>query len=440
LIRIYFIDDTHKTLPIDPNNTTGDQLWDLVSEKIGINNKDAECFFIWAQNDDIEWLLFNHQNISEVINNWNILKKRYCNNEEESTSPISSPKLFGNTIKRIKGGSSPSSSPTNTPSSTTGTGSSDSNTTTATTTDDLKSSGGGSKLGFLGTIGRKNKSSPSSSSMSTSVAIEHASKLRSSFPTLGEEGHFRLVYRPTSVLPLWVEKSIVSNEATHLFYIQAIHNVINSNYPCEEDIALKLASIQLQVSVGDNKLEHQNHFKESIDRYIPSHLKSKRKPEEWEALVVPQHTLLRGSDPIQLKKAYLETCQRWTYYGSTFFDAKYIPTNHSFFQQEFQGRVSLGVNGNGFHIVDPKAMKIVSFHYKDIIAWDSTPISFTIQVNTRVKSEPIKLFTFKTRQGELVNDILHDWTVEWGNDLKQKQGAQQEQQHAQQEQQLVQQQ
>ncbi|KAF2078262.1 hypothetical protein CYY_000452 [Polysphondylium violaceum] len=416
LIRIYFIDDTHKTLPIDPNNTTGDQLWDLVSEKIGINNKDAECFFIWAQNDDIEWLLFNHQNISEVINNWSILKKRYCNKEEETISPISSPKLLGNTIKmKIRGGSSSSSSGNTTPPPSSPT---TDNTTAATTADDsnsLKSSSGGGKLGFL-TIGKK-KSSSTSTSMSTTVAIEHASKLRSSFPTLGEEGHFRLVYRPTSVLPLSLEKSIVSNEATHLFYIQAIHNVINSNYPCEEDIALKLASIQLQVSVGDHKAEHQSHFKESIDRYIPSHLKSKRKPEEWEALVIPQHTLLRGSDPAQLKRAYLETCQRWTYYGSTFFDAKYIPTNHSFFQQEFQGKVSLGVNGNGFHIIDPKAMKIVSYHYKDVLVWDSTPTSFTIQVNTN-KSDPTKVYTFKTRQGELVNDLLHDWAVEWEKDLK----------------------
>eukprot|EP01132_Coremiostelium_polycephalum_P000461 gene461-582_t len=390
LIRIYFIDDTHKTLSIDPNETTGDQLWELMSDKLGINNTDSECFFIWAQNDEIEWLLYNHQKISEVIDHWSILKKRYCvpatpsspSSPSASSSQSSGSKWSPKTLAR---------KPTS----------------------------------FFNNSSSNNKKSQS---MSTTVAIEHASKLCTSFPTLGEEGLFKLVYRPTSVLPLPIEKSIVSSEATHLFYIQAIHNVIQSNYPCDEDIALKLASIQLQVSVGDQKAEHQNHFKESIERYIPSHLLSKHKPEEWESLVSPQHVLLRGSDPLNLKRAYLETCQRWLYYGSTFFKAKYVPVNTSFFLQEYEGKVSIGVNGNGVHIIDPKAMKMISHHYKDIIAWNSTPNSFSLQIGTHIKSDPVKIYTFTTLQGELINDLIHDWLVEWQrevNSTKQQQPQQQ---------------
>ncbi|KAK5576079.1 hypothetical protein RB653_007217 [Dictyostelium firmibasis] len=412
LIRIYFIDDTHKTLSIDPSNTTGDQLWEMVSEKLGINNKDSECFFVWAQNDEIEWLLFNHQNISEVIKNWGILKRRYCNTEESSSSS-SSPILSGlSTIRGKKSNTGSTSNSADNVGSTSGSSS--------------PSSPKGGLSGFL-TLGRKNKVQPSSpslssssshsqtSSLSTTIASEHASKLRSSFPTLGEEGQFRLVYRPTSVLPLDIEKSINTKEATHLFYIQAIHNVIDSNYPCEEDVALKLASIQLQVLVGDQKMEHQDHFKESIARYIPSHLLAKRKVEEWEQLVIPQHSLLRGSDSLQLKRAYLETCQRWPYYGSTFFRAKYIPANTSFFTQEFQGKVSIGINGNGFHIIDPKEMKMVSYSYRDIIAWDSTSNSFTIKfkIGQGDKKSETKPYIFKTPQGELINDLISDWSEEW---------------------------
>ncbi|KAN0034283.1 hypothetical protein ACTFIV_000780 [Dictyostelium citrinum] len=404
LIRIYFIDDTHKTLSIDPSNTTGDQLWEMVSEKLGINNRDSECFFVWAQNDEIEWLLFNHQNISEVIKNWGILKRRYCNTEETSSSS-SSPILSGLSTIRGKKSNTTSNSSDNTGSSTNSGGSGS-----------TPNSPKGGISGFL-TLGRKNKAQSSqsqSSSLSTTIASEHASKLRSSFPTLGEEGQFRLVYRPTSVLPLEVEKSINTAEATHLFYIQAVHNVINSNYPCEEDVALKLASIQLQVLVGDQKMEHQDHFKESIARYIPSHLLNKRKVEEWEQLVIPQHSLLRGSDSLQLKRAYLETCQRWAYYGSTFFKAKYIPANTSFFTQEFQGKVSIGINGNGFHIIDPKEMKMVSYSYRDIIAWDSTSNSFTIKFKIgQDKKFETKPYIFKTPQGELINDLISDWNEEW---------------------------
>eukprot|EP01133_Synstelium_polycarpum_P015918 gene15918-18922_t len=355
LLRIYFVDDTHKTLSIDPS-ISGEQLWDLVASKIGINNKDAECFFIWAQSDEIETV---------------------------ETSPPLSP-LSTSTLKRIK-----EKAPT------------------------LRRAssllGGGSKT-------MKNSKS---TSMSTTVALEHASRFQSSFPTLGEAGQFKLVFRSTSVLPLAMETSIVAPEAIHLFYIQAVHHVVAGNYPCDEDIALKLASIQLQVSVGDSKPEHQAHLRESLETYIPAHLISKHKREEWEALVLPQHILLRGSNPANLKKGYLETCQRWLYYGSTFFAAKYIPTTTSFFLQEFEGKVSVGVNGYGFHIIDSKAMKAVSLHYKDIVCWDSTATSFSIQVlaNTTTKQNG-KTYMFKTNQGELINDLVHDWMVEWELDAK----------------------
>ncbi|KYQ91868.1 Band 4.1 domain-containing protein [Tieghemostelium lacteum] len=381
LIRVYFIDDTHKTISIDPTQTTGDQLWDLVSEKLGINNRDAECFFLWAQNDEIEWLLFNHQNISDVIKNWGILKRRYCEPVSEGTGIISK-----------------------------------ANKTLSKKTGVLEG-----KLGFL-TIGKKSGSKNQNNAMSKAIANDHANAhLKSSFPTLGEEGHFRLVYRPTSVLPISVEKSITTSESTHLFYIQAVYNIINSNYPCEEDIALKLASIQLQVQVGDQKPEHNEYFKESLSRYIPTHLIQKHKPEEWEALVSPQHILLRGSDSIHLKRAYLETCQRWQYYGCTFFSAKYVPVTTSFFLQEFEGKVSIGINGHGIHIIDPKAMKIVSYHYRDIAAWDSTINSFSVQVAVRnnKQSDQIKIYTFTTLQGELINDLMHDWlNEEWSKEAK----------------------
>ncbi|GAM27300.1 hypothetical protein SAMD00019534_104750 [Acytostelium subglobosum LB1] len=388
MLRIYFVDDTHKTLMIDPKMITGEQLWDMVSDKIGIKNRDAECFFVWAQSDEIEWLLYSHQKIQEVITGWETIKKRYVDDQTSPTirsvGTIRS-KIVPTLTRKL-------SSPT------------------------LSSSNGSSssKQTSPSTLKTKKGVTPS---MSTSIAADHESKLSSSFPTLGEQGMFRLVYRATSVLPLSMERSIVSPEAIHLFYIQAIHHVINSNYPCDEDIALKLASIQLQVTVGDQKPEHQTHLRESLPNYIPYHLENKHKPEEWVSLLMPQHTLLRGSNAIALKKAYLETCQRWVYYGSTFFKAKYVPTTTSFFLQEFEGKVRIGINGYGVHIIDPKAM--------EIICWDSTTSSFSIQVQlasgsgrSTSSSSAQKGYIFKTSQGELIDDLLHDWMEEWTKEMK----------------------
>ena len=69
----------------------------------------------------------------------------------------------------------------------------------------------------------------------------------------------RLVLRTTSILPLKEERKFKDKEAIHLLYIQvyfffqkkillfykAVYNVINSNYPCDDDTAIKLGGIQV---------------------------------------------------------------------------------------------------------------------------------------------------------------------------------------------------
>ncbi|EFA74911.1 Band 4.1 domain-containing protein [Heterostelium album PN500] len=295
MVRVYFIDDTHRTLMIDPNTVTGDKLWEMVSDKLAIKNKDAECFFVWAQSDEIEWLLYNHQTMQEVINGWDVIRKRYVEQpgSNESSPNNMSPRSTG-PVGTLRG-----------------------------------------KIASLSPTLRSKSSANLNSSVSQAdlngADGKKTGQIVSSFPTLGDKAQFKLVYRATSVLPLAQERSIISPEA------------------------------------------------------------------------------------------YLETCQRWVYYGSTFFKAKYIPSTTSFFLQEFEGKVRLGVNGYGVHIIDPKAMKIVSYHYRDIVCWDSTESSFTIQflITTGSKQQQSKkAYIFKTQQGELINDLMHDWMAEWEHEVK----------------------
>lgn len=55
------------------------------------------------------------------------------------------------------------------------------------------------------------------------------------------------------MLPVSLERNIKDRAAIHLFYIQAVRNVIDSNYPCEPELAAALAGLQLQLALGDNK-------------------------------------------------------------------------------------------------------------------------------------------------------------------------------------------
>jgi hypothetical protein len=299
----------------------------------------------------------------------------------------------------------------------------------------------------IGTLGRKSLGrSPSKISLSRSPSVQNinrpftASSAQSKSPPLtstisfsskrskgdlsissgvstgladAETDAFKLVYRPTAVLSIEAERALIQPEAIHLLYVQAVHHVIQSNYPCTVESAILLGGLQLQLALGDQKADHIQHFTEALDRYVPSHLISQRKSEEWVGDLMAAHQLNRSKDPVNLKRQYLDIVQKFPFYGSTFYKAKYIPAITSFYKQDYQGTVSLGLNHMGIHIIDPKLMKFETWNFHDLIFWDSVHATFVFEVATNVKQEPTRRYTFKTQQAELINDLTHDWAVEW---------------------------
>lgn len=114
-------------------------------------------------------------------------------------------------------------------------------------------------------------------------------------------------------------------------------------------------------------------FRENIDTYVPEHALSAMKSDQWEAALLKEHQSHKGKDPQDLKNAYLSIVRQWAYYGGTFFKARYVPSEAVFFKQDFEGKVRVGVNENGLHIIDPRKMVIarassivsyLSFHRK----------------------------------------------------------------------------
>ncbi len=62
----------------------------------------------------------------------------------------------------------------------------------------------------------------------------------------------QIVFKTTAILPLFEEIKLTDHGAIHLFYTQAVYNVVSSNYPCSVETAIKLAGLQLQITVGDH--------------------------------------------------------------------------------------------------------------------------------------------------------------------------------------------
>lgn len=234
----------------------------------------------------------------------------------------------------------------------------------------------------------------------------------------------KLVFRMTSVLPLKEElKFNNDHSAVHLFYIQAVHNVIFSNYPCSIETAIKLGGIQLQLTLGNKTAEHKpGYLQDYLSQYIPEHLLGQKKPEELEASLSSEHASNKDKDKHSLELDYLALVRQWKHYGCVFFKAKYFEEESVYFKQEWEGKVRIGVNQNGIHIVDPKAMKIIDYPFKTITDWDSDQTVFFFEAKvedtgkgglfSKMRKKEGKLFRFKSKQSELINDLVCDWMSE----------------------------
>ncbi|KAL6071844.1 hypothetical protein QOT17_006017 [Balamuthia mandrillaris] len=223
----------------------------------------------------------------------------------------------------------------------------------------------------------------------------------------------KLKFRTTAILPLSVERNIKDPMAVYLFYTQAVYNVIHSNYPCEPDLAVELAGLQLQRTVGDHNPEmHVEGYlmnDKNLNLYVPHHLVSKLNTQECEAMILEKHKQCSGKDPFIVELLYLQRVRQWKYYGSTFFIADYTPDTTSFFEHPFQGEVRVGVNMEGLHVIDPRQMKTKTYGFREIKVWTSgdkfltfvTPhediqrhVYKTAQVRTSCSASPVVPFLF----------------------------------------------
>eukprot|EP01112_Ceratiomyxa_fruticulosa_P016161 TRINITY_DN484_c0_g1_i1.p1 TRINITY_DN484_c0_g1~~TRINITY_DN484_c0_g1_i1.p1 ORF type:complete len:444 (+),score=86.76 TRINITY_DN484_c0_g1_i1:157-1488(+) len=384
ILRVYLMNDTHKTVYLDPETTTVEELWWTVSQKYNLDDQSAQCFYIWAISKDIEMLLYSEQTIQDIYDDWDAMTEKY----------LDKPKLLSSRSMR---------------------------TFSFNTSARLTKSPSG--LALENSLGR----APSLEKSRSSIQISRTPSMPMVAAKSGEQVHgaqdveaFRFVFRPTAVLPVEMEQALVSREAIHLLYIQAVHHVIHSNYPSEDVLAVKLGGVQVQIQYGDQRPEHRGFVREAIEQFVPEHLLPQKRVEEWVEMLSEEHGYHTGKDPTVLERQYLDIVQQKVYYGSTFFRVKHIPALQSFYKMEFQGTVHLGINHTGIHLIEPRAMKVVSWDFHEFVYWDSTPLNFVFEVRTGRKEEPVRMYNFKTNQAHLINDLMHDWSYEWEKKVEER--------------------
>jgi len=192
------------------------------------------------------------------------------------------------------------------------------------------------------------------------------------------------------------EREMQDLVAKHHVYIQGLHSVIDSEYPCTIEDAIKLAGLQVQIVYGDFKPgTHQVGFlTANLKQFVPKDLFPQKKPSEWETLIFKAHGLNTGKNEEEAKSEYLEVVKQWPFYGTTFY-----PPCRTIGNKKIPSKVIIGVNAEGILLLK-KEKELVSTHpFTEICSWASSSTTFAFEFGSQTESQK---FTFETKQGAII--------------------------------------
>jgi len=184
--------------------------------------------------------------------------------------------------------------------------------------------------------------------------------------------------------------------AKHHVYIQALHSVIESEYPCSVEDALKLAGLQVQIVYGDHKpgTHVVGFLSANLKQFVPKDLFSKQKPGDWESQIFKAHASNSGKSEEDAKTEYLDIVKQWPFYGTTFY-----PPCKTIGARRIPNRVIIGVNAEGILLLK-KDKELVSTHpFTEICSWASSSTTFAFEFGSQAESQK---YTFDTKQGAII--------------------------------------
>jgi len=191
------------------------------------------------------------------------------------------------------------------------------------------------------------------------------------------------------------EREMQDPVAKHHVYIQALHSVIESEYTCSMEDAIKLAGLQVQIVYGDHKsATHVTGFlTANLKQFIPKDLFGQKK-QDWETLIFKAHANNIGKSEDEAKTEYLDIVKQWPFYGTTFY-----PPCKTIGNKRIPPKVIIGVNAEGILLLK-KDKELVSTHpFTEICSWASSSTTFAFEFGSQTESQK---YTFETKQGAII--------------------------------------
>jgi|Dee2metaT_7_FD_contig_61_1464247_length_1431_multi_2_in_0_out_0_1 hypothetical protein len=190
-------------------------------------------------------------------------------------------------------------------------------------------------------------------------------------------------------------------------YVQAVHSVITSNYPVENDMAVKLAALQFRAKFANEMEEFDENFLQNrIVEYIPIDNFELKRPEKWnqEIATVYSDEVSSLSDE-EARAEYLSLVEQMDIYGNIMFTV----TQNS--HPSHNERIKLGVSSKGIQLYDKgSSTPFYTYDLKDLLRWGYVPNS-TFYIS--IKSENGKNYIFATTVGSNICECMTAYAFGW---------------------------
>ncbi|XP_025423592.1 myosin-I heavy chain isoform X3 [Sipha flava] len=192
----------------------------------------------------------------------------------------------------------------------------------------------------------------------------------------------------------------------NLLYAQAVYCVVKcDDFPVSEKVALQLAGLQCQVSLGDPK-ESTLEYYADVENYIPFRISRIRSSDTWVPILAQAHQQYgAGRSELMAKVLYLSCVMQYPLYGTTMFHVTYRG------YWSYGNSLILGVNCEGLMLIKPEDKFVIyEFRYTDVesIFLDPSDCFLTINLmrHQNDNASAHKCFVFETPQKSEIGSLI----------------------------------
>lgn len=208
----------------------------------------------------------------------------------------------------------------------------------------------------------------------------------------------------------------------NLLYAQAVYSVVKKDeFPVSERIALQLAGLQAQVSLGEF-VEGRLTSYEDVENYICFRVRKAMgyTKMEWAHRIAEAHQMYgKGKADLIAKVWYLSVVMQYPTYGATLFPVTYkgyLSYGHN---------LMLGVNSEGILITNPTDKSILNaYRYCDVESLTVFPTENLLSIKLiKTTADSHKCFTFETNQKEEIASLVASYSPNHSNWMRQSTNA-----------------